>query len=157
MEAGLDFSTFYRAEYQRVFKAIVLSCGDRDMAHEVTQDAFAHAYVRWRRLSRKEWAGGWVMTTALNMMRKEGKRRSTFSPNVAEGAHPVESLNAKDLDLVKALRGLAPRQRTAVVLHYLEDMPVDMIATQMHIAPGTVKALLFQARKNLQKDLRDES
>lgn len=64
MEAVLDFSTFYRAEYQRVFKAIVLSCGDRETAHEVTQGAFAHAYSRWGRLSRKYWAGGWVMTTA---------------------------------------------------------------------------------------------
>lgn len=150
MGGELEFETFYAAEFQRVFKAIYLTNGSRDTAQDVTQEAFKLAFVRWRRLRDKPWAGGWVMTTALNLLRKEWAR-----PQVSE-LHP-ESLppvfDGSEHPLIESLRALPHRQRTAALLYYLADMPVHEIAQVMDVADGTVKALLSQARDNLRESL----
>ena len=153
MEAALGFEEFYGAQYQRVFKAIYLSGGDRDMAHDITQEAFHRAFVRWKRLAEHQWAGGWVMTTALNLLRKDRRRRRDvpFDPRIHDRGAMSQAV---DHDLISALRALPHRQRTAVLLHYLGDMPVQAVAETMNVAEGTVKALLSQGRGNIEKKLR---
>lgn len=150
MEGGLEFESFYAAEFQRVYKAIYLTSGSREVAQDVAQEAFKLAFVRWRRLSDKAWAGGWVMTTALNLLRKERTR-----PRTAELQRDavVEVSDGSDQPLIESLRMLPPRQRTAALLYYLADLPVHEVAQVMEVADGTVKALLSQARDNLRKSL----
>ena len=152
MEEILGFEAFYAAQYQRVFKAIYLSCGDTELAHDITQEAFQRAFTRWRRLSKHEWAGGWVMTTALNLLRKDRRRPRdiTFDPERHDRASRSGSTHH---DLMDGVRALPHRQRTAVLLHYLADMPVHAVAEAMSVAEGTVKALLSQGRANLSKKL----
>lgn len=150
MGAGLDFESFYATEFQRVFKAIYLTSSDRELAHDVTQEAFKLAFVRWRRLSKKPWAGGWVMTTALNLMRKELKRPR--DAELSDQALPPVFDQMQSV-LVESLRGLPHRQRTAALLYYLADLPVHEVAEVMDVADGTVKALLSQARDRLRNNL----
>ncbi|MBA2366381.1 MAG: sigma-70 family RNA polymerase sigma factor [Actinobacteria bacterium] len=155
MEKALDFQAFYSAQYQRVFKAIYLSGGDPELAHDITQEAFKLAFVRWRRLSRHEWAGGWVMTTALNLLRKE--RRRPQEVHLDPVKHDSRTrLGESDQDLQNALRKLPVRQRTAILLYYLADLPVPAVAQMMGVAEGTVKASLSQARSKLQQALADK-
>ena len=58
-----------------------------------------------------------------------------------------------DPDLVAAIRTLPNRQRTAIALRYVADLPQADIAAAMGVAPGTVAALLHQARTNLRQTL----
>jgi RNA polymerase sigma-70 factor, ECF subfamily len=155
VEKALDFQAFYSAQYQRVFKAIYLSGGDPELAHDITQEAFKLAFARWRRLSRHEWAGGWVMTTALNLLRKERRRPQEVPLDHVKHDRRFE-LGESDRDLLDALSNLPPRQRTAVLLYYLADLPVHAVAHLMGVAEGTVKASLSQARSKLQQALADE-
>lgn len=150
MEVGLEFETFYAAEFQRVYKAVYLTSGSREIAHDVTQEAFKRAFVRWRRLADKPWAGGWVMTTALNVLRKERSRPVTdqLDPDLL----PAMS-DHSNRAVVDTLRGLPQRQRAAALLYYVADMPVHEVAQVMEVAEGTVKALLSQARKNLRRSV----
>jgi RNA polymerase sigma-70 factor, ECF subfamily len=154
VEKVLDFQAFYSAQYRRVFKAIYLSGGDPDLAHDVTQEAFKLAFARWRRLSRHEWAGGWVMTTALNLLRKE-RRRPQEVPFDPVKHDSRTRLGESDRDLLNVLSKLPPRQRTAVLLYYLADLPVHAVADVMGVAEGTVKATLSKARSKLQQALAD--
>lgn len=150
MGGDLEFETFYAGEFQRVYKAIYLTSGSRDLAQDLTQEAFKLAFVRWRRLSDKSWAGGWVMTTALNLLRKE---RSRLAPTELRPETLPPVCDGSDQPLIESLRALPHRQRTAALLYYLADMPVHEVAQVMDVADGTVKALLSQARDNLRKSL----
>ena len=58
-----------------------------------------------------------------------------------------------DVDLRRALLTLTERQRTAVVLFYIADLPTKEIGDVMEIAPGTVAATLHQARQRLADQL----
>lgn len=54
------------------------------------------------------------------------------------------------------LDGLSERQRLAVVLRYVADLPEDEIAAVMGVTRGTVASTLFEARRVLAGVLRDE-
>jgi RNA polymerase sigma-70 factor (ECF subfamily) len=146
-----SFEEFYGSEYSSVFRAVSFAMGDSEEARDATQEAFRRAFVRWRRLSRHDWAGGWVMTTALNvgrrMRRNDAREKSTDIPD-----YPVPALALEDhVDLLDAVRTLPFRQRQAIVLFYLADLPLPVIADFMRISQGAVKAHLAQARTSLRR------
>jgi DNA-directed RNA polymerase specialized sigma24 family protein len=99
------FEDFYKVEFERVYRAVYLTTGDREGALDASQEAFKRAYVRWRRLSRKRWAGGWVMTTALNAYREtRGRRRESVTAEAALTA--TSGPGPERLDVVDGMRRL---------------------------------------------------
>lgn len=146
--AKADFAEFYSGEFPQVYRAAYLVTSDRQAAFDLAQEAFARAFARWRRLSREEWAGGWVMTTALNL----AKRRAREVPSAGSGA-VAPGPRGDRVDLVRALGALPFRQRQALVLHYVGDLPPHAVATVMGVSEGTVKAHLAQGRAALRKKL----
>lgn len=149
--ARADFADFYGAELPRVYRAAYLFTGDREAAFDVAQEAFARAYARWRRISRHDWAGGWVMTTALNLARRwfRGPRTEPLPQEAAAPAGP----DGDRVDLVRALGRLPFRQRQALVLHYVGDLDTAAVAAVMEVSEGTVKAHLAQGRAALRRKL----
>jgi RNA polymerase sigma-70 factor (ECF subfamily) len=143
--AWMHFEDFFRAEHARVYRAVLLATGSKEASEDAVQEAFERAYMRWRRLSKHEWAGGWVMTTALNWAKRSLRHRSVDPPEKAVGspAGPERS------DVTAALKDLPPRQAQAVLLFYLGDLPIGAVATLMGISEGTVKAHLAQGREAL--------
>jgi RNA polymerase sigma-70 factor (ECF subfamily) len=151
--AGVDrlgFEDFYAAEYERVFSSAYAFCRDREQALDATQEAFARAFARWRRLDQEEWAGAWVTTTALNVLRR-GFRRDRRTALPTEEVQPPGSA-----DLIDALRTLPGRQRQAATLFYVADLPVVVVARSMGVSEGTVKSHLSRARDALRKRLGEE-
>lgn len=146
--ARADFAEFYAGEFPQVYRAAFLVTYDRQAAFDVAQEAFARAFARWRRLSREQWAGGWVMTTALNL----AKHRAPETPTVTSGGVATGPRGDR-VDLVRALRLLPYRQRQALVLHYVGDLPPHAVASVMGVSEGTVKAHLAQGRAALRKKL----
>ncbi len=151
----MEFRDFYRTSYPRVFTAAYAVCADREVALDVTQDAFEKAFARWPRLRREPWVEGWAITTATNLCRKhfrDASRRRELTETISAPA--TAGLPGPDhVDLVRALRTLPFRQRQAVVLYYIGDLPVAVVATLMNVQEGSIKAHLAHARKSLEKEL----
>ena len=51
--------------------------------------------------------------------------------------------------MAAALARITPDQRAVVVLHHVMDLPVEQIAEELQVAPGTVKSRLARARQAL--------
>lgn len=141
-----DFETFYQGEFPKVYRACLAFSQSAEESVDATQEAFAKAFARWKRLSRETWAGGWVMTTAIN----ECKKRNRAGPSPIPA--PTQSDPAR-LDLVEALRLLPLKQRTAAVLFYIGDRSLTDVAGAMGISEGAVKAHLSRARQALRTTL----
>ena len=58
--------------------------------------------------------------------------------------------------LTQALGCLPLKERTALILHYWEDLPVKEIASVMRVPSGTVKYWLHQGRNHLKALLQHE-
>ncbi|HYY07344.1 MAG TPA: sigma-70 family RNA polymerase sigma factor [Actinomycetota bacterium] len=135
------FRALYEREFPSVFRAAFLLSGDRPLAEEATQEAFARALTRWGRIGSQPWVAGWVTTTAMNVARRQLRRRPEPTLDVAPLPDHVEALNVRS-----AVRNLPVRQQEAVVLHYLLDLPVAETAATMGCDEGTVKTHLSRAR-----------
>ena len=147
-----SFEESYVREQPSVFRAAFLLAGERDLAEDATQEAFARALERWRRLRDQRWAGGWVMTTALNVVRRSVRRRRPVAVRSTE----TYDLPERDLDLWREVRALPKRQQEAVVLHYVGDLSVTDCAAVMGCDEGTVKTHLYRARHDLNQRLGGE-
>jgi RNA polymerase sigma-70 factor (ECF subfamily) len=147
MTEDRDFEDFCRAEYGSVYRACFAFSGSRDMALDCTQEAFSRAFARWRRLSKHEWAGGWVMTTALNLAKRALRAKPIPQSPPTVAGEPLD-LDLQ-MDVIEALRSLSLRQRQAVVLHYLADLPVGAVAELMNASEGSVKTHPSRARRTL--------
>ena len=149
--AADDFAEFYAASFSRVSAAVRAFCGDADVAHEATQEAFARAYSRWRRVNGIAWPDAWVTTTAFNLTRRHFRKRNRMVPGQVDVAIPPAS--SSRVDVLAALRALPDRQRQAAVLHHLLDCPVAHVAQLMGVSEGAVKAHLHKARAALRNSL----
>jgi len=143
-----DFRQVYEQAFPIVYRVAYRFCGRREAAEDAAQEAFARAFERWGRLRAEPWVVGWVVTTALNIVRRGARREPEPSRDAREPAYQGMDVEA-ELDLWRAIRELPKRQAEAVVLHYVVDLPVAQVAEVMGCREGTAKAHLGRARERL--------
>jgi len=144
-----DFEAFYAGTSRRLLRYTFGLTGDLAEAQDLTQEAYARAWQRWRRLRRYDNPEGWlrlvVSRLATDRWRWLGVRRGTAPPGPQVGEPPGE----EHVMLVKALKELPIDQRRALALHYLLDRSVADIATETGANINTVKSWLSRGRANL--------
>ena len=148
LSASRTFEDFYAAEYPKVYRASLAFCGDREVALDSTQEAFARAYARWNRLGKETWSGGWTTTTSLNLCRRAMRKRPR-----PDNVEVTDGSPGTRVDVSRALGELPERQREAVVLFYIGDNPLAVVADLMHLSEGAVKSHLARARSTLKQQL----
>jgi hypothetical protein len=85
------------------------------------------------RLSRKEWAGEWVTTTALNVLRRSFRTRNGSRRPDHE---MMGGRSRKSSRSLCALQSPPLRQRQAATLYYVADLPVSEVAEAMQLTEG---------------------
>ncbi len=120
-----------------------LYCGDRSVAEDCAQEAMVRL---WPRLADIDDPRGWVFRVGFNVAasafrRRVAERRAVRTLSDAFNPAPAPDAD-RNIDLQRALQALSPRQRQAVVLHYLADLSVPQVATVMSCSQGAVKSHL---------------
>jgi RNA polymerase sigma-70 factor (sigma-E family) len=158
----LDFTEFYRQSKDACLFAVLVSVGDRDVAQDLVDEAFARAWASWRSVSRHPAPAAWVVRTALNasISRWRKRRREVSLPEpgqVAElAAGPGATDSALDPRIMAALARLPVRQRQVVTVRLLLDLDTSQTAGVLGISPSAVKAHLARAIAALRSDLIPE-
>jgi RNA polymerase sigma-70 factor (sigma-E family) len=148
-----DFDEFVAVELPRLLGlARALSGGDHD-AWDLVQETLARVGTRWSRLDHGHATASYARTTLvrLNIDRLRRLRRERPTHQVQD--RPALELAADGVDkwLADALRTLTPRQRTAIVLRFAEDLDLATIADQMGCSVGTVKSHLSRGLDRLRE------
>ena len=78
----LAFDEFYASFFDRIARTLILAGADRDPARDETQESFARALRRWRKVREMDRPDGWVYVVAMNQLRDE-RRRTERHPRVA--------------------------------------------------------------------------
>jgi RNA polymerase sigma-70 factor, ECF subfamily len=152
--------TLFRENYAALVRALAVVYGDDEAAADAVQEAFIQLCVHWKRVSAYDNPVAWVRRVAIN--RLINQRRS-----LRRGAAALVRLANQDArsgrepafrtDLEAALEHLPVRQRVAVTLRYVEDLPVADIARSMGISEGSVNQHLNRARAALKPALEAPS
>jgi RNA polymerase sigma-70 factor (ECF subfamily) len=135
--------------------------GRRDAAADVAQDVGVDVLRGLGRLRDPASFDAWVhRITARRAIRAARanrvlRRREPPLESLGTDHHllSVEDSPAASFDpaLRRALLGLPPRQRLAVVLRYVHDMTEEGVAEALGCAPGTAASLLSRARAELRR------
>ena len=169
--------------YQR--QAVAVSyrlLGNSHDALEVTQDAFLKSFSSLGTLQKPEAFGGWLMRIVSNLSLNYRRGRKTRSQlplddllgaTDGQAAHsgqnpvgsewmsrsgdPVKRLESQELGvkLQEALGQLPEKQRQALVLFTVQEMPQKEVAEVLKCSVEAVKWHVFQGRKKLKELLKD--
>jgi RNA polymerase sigma-70 factor, ECF subfamily len=145
-----DFSAFYAASFSSLCAQLFVYTGDMGDAQDIVQEAFTRALPRWSRLAEYDDPAAWVRKVAWNLATNRWRRMRTwadFASRHRESHAPSPTPDRVALEA--ALAKLPPRQRQAVVLHYLADISVAEIARLTNARENTVKTWLHRGRAAL--------
>jgi RNA polymerase sigma-70 factor (ECF subfamily) len=147
-------------------------------ALEVTQDAFLKAFTSLSTLQKPEAFGGWLMRIVSNLslnFRRGRKNKQqlplddllgTSEPSTTTGGgsdwmtqsgDPLHRLESEEMGrkLQEALNQLPEKQRLAIVMFTIEQMPQKQVAETLECSVEAVKWHVFQGRKKLKEMLKE--
>ena len=155
-EPTSTFEAFFYEHYESVRRSLAVALADPLLAEELAQDAFTRALAQWRRVSRMDRPAGWVYVVALRAGRRRRGARSEPMPTTDPATADIADGVLAGVSLADLVDRLPERQRIAVVLRYLVDLPLVDVAEAMGCAVGTVKSTLHTALARLGVELRDQ-
>lgn len=121
--------------------------GDRDVAHDITAEAFARLLGRWTAVREPK---AFLYAVAANLARDHWRRAERDRRLVARvGETATSAAPATEPWLRDLVERLPDRLRLPVLLHYYADLPVSAIATAMRKPEGTIKRALSEGRAAL--------
>lgn len=160
-------TTLYAAHAVGLIRLGFVMLGERSAAEDVVQEAFLGLYRHWDRLDDPANALNYVRSSVLNgcraALRTQARRSRRDRAVVPDGWPPYDSAEAAVLlseehrEVLVAVRGLADRQREALMLRYYLGLSTDETARVMGISAGTVKSAVSRAITALGRTLREES
>lgn len=173
-----NFEAMLELHRPRVLRFILTSVRNRETAENLTQDCLLRAYKARGRFRGEAAFGTWLMSIAANVVRShESRSRLKFwrrALRPVTGAceergpaadwvpggemSPEEIVIAKEqVEVIwRAAAHLPERQRTVLLLRFVEDMELLEISAVTGMKEGTVKTHLFRALKSVRSALENK-
>ncbi|WP_306211260.1 RNA polymerase sigma factor [Actinoplanes sp. RD1] len=149
------FESFYRANVDRVYRALAVTLRRDDLAREAVDEAMARAYAKWDKVRHLDSPAGWVFRVGLNWATSWWRKvRRERPPTDAEPAGPgpgAEAVAART-----ALARLPEAQRAVVTCRILLDLTTAETAVALGLNEGTVKSRLSRGLAALRTALSEE-
>ncbi len=154
---------FISDNLRRVFLMIYRIVGNVADAQDLTQEAFIKALQRGDQLKDIEKATHWLSriatNTAIDFLRRHS--RASFS-QIEDMPSPLTSPREESPEelvlsgerrsyMEDGLRLLTPRERAALVLRDVEDLPAEEVARRLGCSKATVRSHIANARVKFRK------
>ena len=170
--AAQEFVRIVESHRPQIFRFLLASLRDMDLAETLTQECFLKAHRNWKHFRGESSALTWLMRIAINLQKDHWRnRRMQFWRHTRSNAVDVDDagewlpsgertveqqLLAREqvAQVWKAVEGLSERQRTVFLLRYVEERELSEIAQATGLSEGTVKAHLSRAVGRVRAELR---
>ena len=167
-----EFTNIVLAHRPQIFRFLLASTRDVDLAETLTQECFLKAHRNWDGFRGESSAMTWLMRIAINLEKDHWRnRRLAFwrhartnsvdlddaSDWLPSGERSVEQqliAREKVAQVWEVVAKLSGRQRTVFLLRYVEDLDLADIARATGLSEGTVKAHLSRALSKVRTELR---
>lgn len=143
-------------------------------AEDITQEVFVQVFQSIHQFKAESKLSTWMyriaVTKSLELLRsRKRKKRFAFVQSLSDPGsnqltidpphfqHPGVIMEQKEHAqyLFKAIEQLPEKQKTAFILHKLEDQSYQEIAEIMQVSLSSVESLMFRAKQQLRKLLGD--
>jgi RNA polymerase sigma-70 factor (ECF subfamily) len=173
-DALTSIDTLHALYHQRIYRFLLGSLRDQDLAQTLTQDTFIRAWAAQTSFRGECAPSTWLLRIALNLVRDHTRTdRFRFWKRVANNAveasdlasslaHPDSSNESRLIasqqlsQIWQTVATLSERQRTVFLLRFVEELELAEISTVTAMPLPTVKTHLYRAlaviRKHHAKD-----
>jgi Sigma-70 region 2 len=118
-----EFADFFQASWEPCLRAVVAVVGSPHLAEDQVAEAFAKAWVSWRKVRRHPAPRAWVVRTALNTGASWWRRRRRELPLADHDlTAPGDLGGGLDATLLTAIWRLPARQREVIALRIFLDL-----------------------------------
>jgi RNA polymerase sigma-70 factor (ECF subfamily) len=153
---------FFSDNLRRIFLLIYRIVRNVDDAQDLTQEAFIKALQRQDQLKELDKAAHWLSriasNTAIDFLRRNAKVNFCEIDGLAQPlSEPSESPEQAVLRtehrayLEEGLAVLTDRERTALLLRDVEQLPAELVAEHMHCSKATVRSHIANARIKMKR------
>jgi len=158
-----DFDEVVRLYRTRIFRFLMASLSDRDVAESLTQDCFLKAYNARHQFRGESSLSTWLTRIALNLVRDHLRSRrmrfwqrtrdtaldivdvGEWIPDGASSPEQVCLQQERVREIWKSVEQFSRQQRTVFLLRFVEEMELAEIAETTGMNTSTVKSHLYRA------------
>ncbi len=170
--AAQEFARIVETHRPQIFRFLLASLRDVDLAETLTQECFLKAHRNWEGFRGESSAMTWLMRIAINLQKDHWRNRriqfwrqtrtnsvdldeaSEWLPSGERSAEQQMLAREQVAHVWQAVKGLSERQRTVFLLRYVEEQELKEIAEATGLSEGTVKAHLSRALERVRRELR---
>lgn len=170
--ASEEFARIVASHRPNIYRFLLASLRDVDLAETLTQECFLKAHRNWKEFRGESSAMTWLMRIAINLQKDYWRNRRiqfwrqtrTNTVDLADASEwlPSGERNAEQQMLAReqvarvwrVVKKLSERQRTVFLLRYMEERELNEIAEATGLSEGTVKAHLSRALSRVRTELK---
>jgi len=170
--AAQEFSRVVEVHRPQIFRFLLASLRDVDLAETLTQECFLKAHRNWASFRGDSSPMTWLMRIAINLQKDHWRNRrlqfwrttransvdldeaSEWLPSGERTAEQQMLAREQVAHVWKVVKNLSERQRTVFLLRYVEERELSEIAHATGLSEGTVKAHLSRALGRVRAELR---
>ena len=157
---------------KKVYNTCIGLLQNSEDAQDVTQEIFITIHLNIKDFKEESSLSTWIYRISINkclefIRKKNRKKRSGIFKSIftsdgekaienhSDFIHPGVLLENQERAkvLFKAIEMLPEQQKTAYILHKLEQVSYNEISNIMEVSLSSVESLLFRAKQNLKKNL----
>jgi RNA polymerase sigma-70 factor (ECF subfamily) len=154
---------FVQAHLKRIFGIVYRILGNVEDAQDVTQEVFIRALQRQDQLKDLEKAAHWLSRIASNAAIDHLRRRRRIVwtdldeplqnslPAEVESSEQALLRSERRMQLQSVLNQLTPRERAALILRDVEDLPAGEVARVLNCGKATVRSHIANARAKFRR------
>ena len=162
-EPGLELlerqNRFVSEHLRRVFLQIYRVVRNVADAQDLTQETFIKALQRQDQLKDDHKAAQWLSriatNTAIDFIRRSGRVSFTeiddYPQSFADSPEALVLQGEHRDYLADGLRLLSPRERAALMLRDVEDLPAEEVARRLDCSKATVRSHIANARNKMKR------
>jgi RNA polymerase sigma-70 factor (ECF subfamily) len=148
------FRGFYERTSRPLWRYLYRLTGDRHSADDLLQEAYYRFLRTGPEMSGETHARHYLFRIATNAANDRFRRRQVRPIEVAADAGAVQAAGStpaheRDIDVRNALARLGTRERSLLLLAYVQGASHEEIAGVFRLRTSSVKTLLFRARRRL--------
>ncbi|MFQ6007273.1 MAG: RNA polymerase sigma factor [Woeseia sp.] len=157
------YGELVRRHQSRVRNFLRRLCRDHDLADDLAQECFLHAWDKLHTFAGRGSFIGWLLkiayTTFLQSKRKSSRydqvlERMGHMAESSDGAHAEESDELGDLDRFLAV--LTEQERAVMILSYACGLSHREIGDAAELPVGTVKSIIFRGKEKIRESFEFE-
>ncbi len=157
---GLDeagFERLHRRTSQALWGYLRRLTGDPSVADDVHQESYLRYLARPCPVAGERRQSAYLFRIATNLVHDRWRRKKRQRGWLQQllGSEPAAREASLSIDFEDVFNQLKPRQRSLLWLAYVEGYRHQEIADILELKAGSIKVLLFRARRRLAEMLRE--